>query len=221
MKINQLGSITAYNADCMDVMKEYPDNYFDLAIVDPPYGLGIDGQKKSVNKNPKHNRKEHKQKEWDKNPPGLDFFTELFRVSKNQIIWGGNYFPQFLKGTKGWIIWDKGQYDLTMSDAEIAFSSFQSKTRIIKMNRVELLKQKTIHPTEKPIKLYERLLRLYAKVGDKILDTHGGSFSHAIACHNLGFELTIAERDEEYFSIAIDRLKTHQKQLLFFTGAEI
>lgn len=214
--INKLGTITAYNADCLEIMKQFPDNHFDLAIVDPPYGLGIDGQKKSVNKNPKHNRKEHKKKEWDKAIPDDSYFKELFRVSKKQIIWGGNYFPQYLKGTKGWVIWDKGQYDLTMSDAEIAFTSFNMKTRVIKMNRVELLKQGTIHPTEKPIQLYRKLLHFYAKQGDKILDTHGGSMSHAIACHDLGFDLTIIEKDEDYYNDAIKRLKFHQRQLTIF-----
>lgn len=119
---------------------------------------------------------------------------------------------EFLYPKKGWIVWDKGQYNLTMSDCELAYSSFDCKTRVYNKNRVELLKQGTIHPTEKPIKLYEWLLFNYAKQGDKILDTHGGSMSHAIACHNLGYELTIIEQDKDYFDAAIKRLKWHQRQ---------
>lgn len=218
MEILQLGKIKAIRGDCMDYMKDIPDKYFDLAIVDPPYGLGIDGQKKSISKNPKHNRKHHTLKDWDSAIPTKEYFDVLFRISKNQIIWGGNYMVQYLNPTKGWIIWDKGQYDLTMSDCELAYSSFDCKTRIYKINRVELLKQKTIHPTEKPIKLYEWILNKYAKNGDKILDTHGGSFSHAIACHDLGFDLTIIEKDEDYFNDAVKRLKWHQRQqILQFT----
>lgn len=212
MNFEQLSTIKAYNADCMQIMKQYPDKYFDLAIVDPPYGLGIDGQRKSINKTTKYNRKEHKSKGWDNSIPELGYFTELFRVSKNQIIWGANYMVEFLYPKKGWIVWDKGQYNLTMSDCELAYSSFDCKTRVYNKNRVELLKQGTIHPTEKPIKLYEWLLFNYAKQGDKILDTHGGSMSHAIACHNLGYELTIIEQDKDYFDAAIKRLKWHQRQ---------
>lgn len=214
----QLGNITAIHGDCMDYMRSLPDKCFDLAIVDPPYGIGIDGQKKSINKNPKYNRKEHVHKGWDNSIPEIDYFKELFRVSENQIIWGGNYMVEFLNPKKGWIVWDKGQYNLTMSDCELAYSSFDCKTRVYKINRVELLKQKTIHPTEKPIELYRWLLSNYAKVGDKILDTHGGSFSHAIACHDLGFYLTIIEKDKDYFDAAIKRLKWHQRQqILQFT----
>lgn len=212
----QLGTIKAYNADCMEIMKQYPDKYFDLAIVDPPYGLGIDFQKKRIQKNIKNNRKEHKRKDWDSDIPDISYFDELFRVSKNQIIFGGNYFVKYIFPTKGWVIWDKGQYDLTMSDCEIAFTSFNSKTRIIKMNRVELLKQGTIHPTEKPIQLYRKLLHFYAKQGDKILDTHGGSMSIAIACHDLEFDLVIIEKDKDYYKEAIKRLKFNQRQLKLF-----
>ena len=208
----QLGKIKAICGDCMEYMKSLPDKSFDLAIVDPPYGIGIDGQKKSINKNPKYNRKEHVHKGWDNSIPEIDYFNELFRVSENQIIWGGNYMVEYLNAKKGWIVWDKGQYNLTMSDCELAYSSFDCKTRVYKMNRVELLKQGTIHPTEKPIKLYEWLLMNYAKQGFKILDTHGGSFSHAIACHDLGFELDIIEKDEDYFNDAVERLKWHQRQ---------
>jgi site-specific DNA-methyltransferase (adenine-specific) len=138
------------HGDCMDLMKHFKDNEIQLCIVDPPYGIGMDGQKLSICKNPKHNRKEHKKKSWDNKIPDKKYFEELFRISQNQIIWGGNYFTEYLKPVKAWVIWDKGQYGLTMSDGEMAWTSFDSVTRIKKINRVELLKDGSIHPTQKP-----------------------------------------------------------------------
>ena len=208
--------ITITNEDNMELMKRYPDNYFDLAIVDPPYGIGIDGQKKSINKNPKHNRKEHTQKNWDNAIPNEDYFNELKRVSKNQIIWGGNYFTEFLKPTKAWIFWYKGQRDLTMSDGEMAWTSFETVTRQFELNRASLIAQNTFHPTEKPYKLYKWILDKYAKENDKILDTHLGSGSIAIACHDYGFDLTACELDTEYYNNALKRLQQHQAQLQMF-----
>lgn len=205
------------NCDNMELMARYPDNYFDLAICDPPYGLGIDGQKlNNTNKNPKHNRKAHDFKGWDNAIPNEEYFKELFRVSKNQIIWGGNYFTEYLKPTKAWIFWYKGQNDLTMSDGEMAWTSFSKVTRQVTINRAELIKQNTFHPTEKPVKLYKWLLDKYAKEGDKILDTHLGSMSIAIACHDYGFELTGCELDKEYYDKAIQRIKNHVSQLKLF-----
>lgn len=162
-----------YNMDCMQGMKEFPDGFFDLAIVDPPYGIGIDGQKKRVCGNPKHNRKEHIRKSWDKTIPPPEYFRELERVSKAQVIWGGNYFVPYLEqGHKGWLVWDKGQHGLTMSDCELAYTSFDTPTRVFVCNRVELLNDGTIHPTQKPVKLYSWVLSLFARKGMKILDTH-------------------------------------------------
>lgn len=204
------------NEDCMIMMARYPDKFFDLAIVDPPYGIGIDGQDKNINKNPKHNRKEHKRKDWDSEIPAIEYFDELQRVSKHQIIWGANYFVQHLmKGTKGWIVWYKGQEGLTMSDAELAYSSFDYPTRVVKINRVELLKDGTIHPTQKPEKLYRWLLTNYAKPGDKILDTHLGSGSSRIAAFNMGFDFYATELDPDYFQASEKRFKeqTAQQQL--------
>ena len=208
--------ITITNEDNMELMSRYPDKYFDLAIVDPPYGLGIDGQKKSVNKNPKHNRKEHLRKNWDNSIPSPAYFNELFRVSKHQIIWGGNYFTKYLEPTKAWIFWYKGQNDLTMSDGEMAWTSFETVTRQVEINRAQLISQNTFHPTEKPYKLYKWLLDKYAKPNDKILDTHLGSGSIAIACHDYGFDLTACELDKEYFDKAMKRIKLHQSQLKLF-----
>ena len=208
--------INITNEDNMELMARYEDNHFDLAIVDPPYGIGIDGQKENK-KGKKSDRKYHKQKQWDNAIPNKDYFQELQRVSKNQIIWGANYFVEHLtKGTKGWIVWFKGQIGLTMSDCELAYSSFQRATRVVNINRVDLLKQNTIHPTEKPIRLYQWLLDNYAEKGDKILDTHLGSGSIAIACHNLKYDLTACELDKEYYDAAIKRINEHKQQLRMF-----
>ena len=213
--------INIYNKDCLDAMKSMQDNQFDLAIVDPPYGIGISGQKEvkkkrvQRNRSSAQNRKYHKEKKWDNDIPTKEYFTELQRVSINQIIWGANYFVKHInKGTKGWIIWDKQQKGLWSSDAEIAYSSYNKPTRIFLQNRIILQQEGgTIHPTQKPIKLYEWLLMNYAKKGDKILDTHLGSGSIAIACHNLGYDLEGYELDKEYYDNALKRIKEHQSQL--------
>tara|TARA_R110002020_G_scaffold163378_1_gene349409 strand:- start:124 stop:753 length:630 start_codon:yes stop_codon:yes gene_type:complete len=205
------------NEDNMELMARYEDNYFDLAIVDPPYAINRAGQEETFTKNRKHKRKHHKQKQWDNAIPNKDYFNELERVSKNQIIWGANYFVKHLtKGTMGWVVWFKGQIGLTMSDCELAYSSFQRATRVVNINRVDLLKQNTIHPTEKPIRLYQWLLDNYAEKGDKILDTHLGSGSIAIACHNLGYDLTACELDKEYYDAAIKRIEQHKAQQRLF-----
>jgi site-specific DNA-methyltransferase (adenine-specific) len=199
----------------MEWMATKPDNFYDLAIVDPPYGIGRDCQKSIVCKNQKHNRKEFKKGNWDDSPPDKNYFDELFRVSKNQIIWGANYFTEFLSPSMGWIFWDKGQ-DLSMSDGELAFTSFDRALRRKTYNRSEIYRDGSIHPTQKPIKLYEWLLMNYAKPGDKIIDTHGGSMSIAIACHNLGFDLDCCELDKEYYDAAVKRYETHKSQLRMF-----
>ena len=205
------------NEDNMELMARYEDNHFDLAIVDPPYGIGISGQKENK-KGKKSDRKYHKEKNWDNAIPTIEYFNELQRVSKNQIIWGANYFVEHLtKGTKGWVVWDKGQHGLTMSDCELAYSSFQKPTRVFTQNRCILMQEGgTIHPTQKPVKLYEWLLMNYAKDGDKILDTHLGSGSIAIACHNLKYDLTACELDKEYYKDALKRIEQHKAQLTMF-----
>ena len=192
----------------MEYMKNIPDKFFDLAVVDPPYGLGIDGQELKICKKSKHNRKAHARKSWDNCIPESEYFCEMLRVSKNQIIWGANYFVSHLtKGTKGWIIWYKGQKGLTMSDCEIAYSSFNCPTRIIEINRGELAKDGTIHPTQKPIKLYSWILKNYANTGDKILDTHLGSGSSRIAAYKLGFDFYATEIDKDYFEAQEKRFR--------------
>ena len=210
--------INLTNEDNMELMSRYPDNYFELAIVDPPYGIKRDGQQETFTKNRKHKRKHHKKKAWDSATPDQNYFNELKRVSINQVIWGANYFVEFLsEGTMGWVFWYKGQDGLTMSDGEFAFTSFHKATRQININRSFIAKNGgSIHPTQKPVKLYEWLLMNYANEGDKILDTHLGSGSIALACHNLGFDLTGCELDTEYYEAACKRLKRHQAQLTIF-----
>lgn len=209
---------TVYLMDCIEGMKQFPDNFFDLAVVDPPYGIGIDGQKQSINlNNPKANRKAHDFKGWDNQIPTAEYFTELERVSKNQIIWGANYFVEHLhKGTKGWVVWYKGQEGLTMSDAELAYSSFDCATRVVKINRVELLKDGTIHPTQKPVKLYDWIFANYAEKGDLILDTHLGSQSSRIAANKAGLDFVGFEVDREYFDKGNKRFKNFVSQGVLF-----
>jgi len=215
--------------DNMELMARYEDNHFDLAIVDPPYGIGFDGNTTVKGKAGKaktfSNKQHHTKKGWDNKRPSKKYFYELQRVSKNQIIWGGNYFADLLPAKKGWIYWDKkitNANNKNYSDGELAYSSFNC---ILKKFTYDWIgfgylnnpqKQNKIHPTEKPIKLYEWLLMNYAKEGDKILDTHLGSGSIAIACHNLGFDLTACELDKEYFDAAMKRLKQHQAQQRLF-----
>jgi site-specific DNA-methyltransferase (adenine-specific) len=204
--------------DCIDGMKQYPDKWFDLAVVDPPYGLGIDGQKlNNTNKNPKHNRKAHDFKGWDNAIPNDEYFKELFRVSKNHIIWGANYFTEYLKPTKAWIFWYKGQNDLTMSDGEMAWTSLNKVTRQVTINRAELIKQNTFHPTEKPIKLYDWVFHYANVVPDfKILDTHLGSQSSRIAAHKHGLDFTGFELDSEYFEKGNKRFDDFISQTTIF-----
>ena len=211
----KIGNIELLNCDNMAYMATVPDKHFDLAIVDPPYGINRAGQPETFTKNPKHKRKHHEQKGWDNSIPDADYFDELFRISKNQIIWGANYFTKFLPASMGWIFWDKGQ-ELTMSDGEIAFTSFERALRRKVINRVEILTDGSIHPTQKPEKLYRWLLKNYAKEGDKILDTHLGSGSIAIACHDYKFELTGCEIDKDYFDAAVKRLQNHVAQTVLF-----
>ena len=217
--------MTITNEDNMELMARYEDNYFDLAIVDPPYGLGMKNysitkqqirkKKREINSN-KQIRKSYKLKKWDEVIPDKKYFNELKRVSKNQIIWGGNYFTDFLKPTKSWVFWYKGQQGLTMSDGELAWSSCKNTIRMVEFHRCNVWNENPIHPTQKPVKLYEWLLMNYAKEGDKILDTHLGSGSIAIACHNLGFDLTACELDTEYYNAAIKRIEQHKQQLRIF-----
>jgi site-specific DNA-methyltransferase (adenine-specific) len=203
------------NEDNRELMARYPDNYFDLAIVDPPYGIG-------ANKEKEHNGwKSYGIKEWDNEIPKKKYFDELKRVSKNQIVWGGNYMTEFLPPKMCWLLWDKGQRDFSLADGELAWTSFDKAMRIFTMPRVTAIQDAKnsggkIHPTQKPVKLYEWLLMNYAKEGDKILDTHLGSMSIAIACHDYGFDLVGCELDKEYYDQGMARVKKHTNQLNLF-----
>ena len=210
--------INLHNGDCMDALAKMQDNEFDLAIVDPPYGIGKDGQKKEVykGKKAKHNKKAYKYKGWDDSRPDKTYFDHIFRVSKHQIIWGANYFIEYIKSTPCFIFWDKGQ-KLDQADGELAFCSMNKPVRSVTINRAYIAKcGGSIHPTQKPVKLYEWLLMNYANKGDKILDTHLGSGSIAIACHNLGYDLEGYELDTEYYNAAVKRYNDHIAQLKMF-----
>jgi site-specific DNA-methyltransferase (adenine-specific) len=163
---------------------------------------------------------QHKRSEWDNEIPTQEYFKELFRVSVNQIIWGGNYMVEYLKPSMGWIFWDKMQRDFSTSDGELAYTSFQKKLKVIDLSRGKALADNggsTIHPTQKPVQLYRWLLQNYAKPGDNILDTHGGSMSIAIACDMEGFDLDICEIDKDYFDAGVKRFNNYKLQLNLFT----
>jgi site-specific DNA-methyltransferase (adenine-specific) len=194
----------------MIAMKEMQDKQYDLAIVDPPYQL--DGwHDKGNNRNRISAQEGSKRKLWDKKPLP-DFFIELKRVSKEQIIWGGNYFN--LGTCVAPIVWDKKNREVHFADGEFAWTSFSTGTlRMFRLACIEMLHlENRIHPTQKPVKLYEWLLKNYAKEGDKIIDTHGGSMSIAIACYNMGFDLDLYEIDKDYFEAGSKRLEEHKRQ---------
>jgi len=207
----------------MDLMRETPDNYFDLAIVDPPYGIGADTQKESWSQGKNGEGRRHRKSwsgEWDKEKPPPEYFVELRRVSTHQIIWGGNYFE--LSPSRCWLMWDKVQ-SFTGSDFELAWTSMDSAAKAFRMSRIEAYSKLNgghcsdkIHPTQKPVSLYKWILANYAKPGQRILDTHMGSGSIAIACHYFGAHLTATEIDEDYFTSACERIENETRQMDLF-----
>lgn len=204
-------------ADCMDVMKSFEDNHFDLAIVDPPYGIGAGG-KGFINGASKTAAKYTRDLSWDDNTPCIEYFDELRRVAKHQVIWGANHMmDKICLGSPSWIVWDKTIHGNTYADCELAYSSHSSPARIFKCNMVNITTDGRIHPTQKPIKLYKWLLKNYAKPGDKILDTHMGSGSIAIACHYSGNPLVACEIDDDYYTAALERIERETRQLDFFS----
>ena len=212
-----------YLEDCMIGMARYPDKYFDLAIVDPPYGIEINNQ--SQGKGGGVAKKiEYTKKDWDKQVPDINYFNELLRVSKNQIIWGANYFIENIPNANSscWIVWDKDNGKSDFADCELAYTSFKSAVRIYKFKWQGMLqenmkiKEKRIHPTQKPVALYKWLLHNYAKQGDKIIDTHLGSGSSRIAAYDMGFDFTAFELDEEYFIAQEKRFNQFKSQLKLF-----
>lgn len=235
--MEQLGKITLYNTDCMDIMKQYPDKHFDIAIVDPPYGInvvnmslggggGVLKQESTAQKLKKKRFDKGSGKlknrvlntmgcDWDMEPPTPEYFEELFRISKNQIVWGGNYFD--LPPTRGIVVWDKEQAFENFSQVEIAWTSYDTPVKLFRYSNGGFrCKEKItkIHPTQKPVALYSYLLNKFAFKHAKIIDTHGGSMTHALACHNFGCELTIIEKDEYYYNEAKQRLQCHQRHQL-------
>ncbi len=228
-----------YNMDCVEGMKQFPDKYFDLAVVDPPYGIGESGKnnhtrgKLAISKNYKAYAGE------DLNPPEKEYFDELFRVSRNQIIWGANHFISRIPyDSHCWIVWDKQNGDNDFADCELAWTSFDSAVRIFRymwsgmmqgksiwegnvQQGNKALNEKRIHPTQKPIALYEWILSRYAHPGDKILDTHVGSASSLIACHRKGFRYVGFELDPHYYKLSSERLQAEESQMNIFDFPEI
>ncbi len=218
--IYEAEGIRIINQDCMEEMREMPDKAFDLAIVDPPYGIGLDkGGMVTVIPNKSVNPIFPK-KDWDLAIPGSEYFDELMRVAKNKIIWGGNYFLDFLGYCKAPILWDKLNGDSPYADGELAWTGGDNMPRNLKIFRHQwcgAFKASergniNIHPTQKPVRLYEWLLKNYAKPGDRILDTHLGSGSSAIAAHIMGYNFTGYEIDKDYYDAAVERFKRHVKQ---------
>ncbi len=218
-----------FNEDCMEVMKRYPDKYFDLAIVDPPYGINFDGNTTVKGKGGKantfSNKQHHDKKEWDAQRPTDEYFAELQRVSKNQIVWGGNYFADLLPPKKGWIFWDKkiaNANNTNFSDGELAWTSFNCILRRFTYDWIGFgylnnpQGEKKIHPTQKPVALYDWILSNYASEGDLILDTHLGSGSSRISAQKGGFDFVGCELDAEYFEAQNKRYKQFISQLTMF-----
>ena len=213
MKIYKQDNMTIHNADCMEIMAQYEDNYFDLAVVDPPYGIGASSMVMGKGKNKKYKNN----KEWDNQPPREEYFIELFRVSKNQIIWGGNYFKLPLQS--GWLFWDKDRNkNVSFGDGELAWCSSLNVIKKIKLKYDGFLgaDDNRIHPTQKPIKLYSYIFNMYAEEGQKILDTHLGSGSNAISAHYAKMHFVGCELDEDYYSASIERIRKETRQLELF-----
>ena len=203
-----MAEINFYNQDCISFMKTKPDNYYDLAIVDPEFGIGISKSPRLVTD------KGLKAKDWDNKPVDMNYFTELFRISKNQIIWGGNYYP--LPANKHCIIWDKMQPEkMSFGMFDYAWTSFSGAN---KMFRYSVQKeQDKRHPTQKPVDLYRWTLQRYAEKGMKIFDSHGGSHTHAIAADMEGYDLDICEIDKEYFDNGVKKYNEYKQQTTLFS----
>jgi site-specific DNA-methyltransferase (adenine-specific) len=215
--------LTLYNCDCMELMATMQAKQFELSICDPPYGIGETGQRNVSGDRPTSKWKNPTSQKYktfdDSKPPSVKYFSELLRVSKNQIVWGGNYFTEFLEPSKGWIVWNKkGDIKEHLSMAELAWSSFDRKCNMFDFlwaGFKKAVQEERIHPTQKPVKLYAWLLKNYAKEGDRILDTHFGSGSIAIACHYAKHHLTACELDSDYCQMAVERYKRETAQTTF------
>lgn len=211
----EIGNATLYRGDCRDVLPTLPQ--FDLILTDPPYGIGIDGQKESVNRNPKHNRKHHDFLGWDNKTPDRLVFELIRYKSAGQIVWGGNYFTDKLPyPTKGWLFWDKGQRGLTMSDGELAWTSYDFPMRAFTLNRVALQEGGgTEHPTQKPIRLMKWCLGL-VPCARTVCDPFMGSGTTGVACAASDRQFVGVEMEQQYFDIACRRIEDAQRQSKLF-----
>jgi site-specific DNA-methyltransferase (adenine-specific) len=217
-------TINLHLGDCLEAMRVMPDNAFELAIVDPPYGIGEDGSKgvrTSPSRPNSYKRKQkYEDKGWDKSVPNKEYFNELLRVSKHVVVFGANHFIENIPSANSscWIVWDKKNEGTDFADCELAWSNMKTAVRKYRIHKFDATRggKDCIHPTQKPVKLYEWILLNYAKEGDKILDTHFGSGSHGIACGNLGFDLDCYELDPDYFHAAHKRIESHFLQLNAF-----
>ena len=216
-----------YNMDCIEGMKQFPDKYFDLAIVDPPYGIGENGSKNHTRGSLAKAKNYKAFAGGDVQPPNEEYFEELFRISKNQIIFGANHFISRMPyDSSCWIVWDKVNGESDFADCELAWTSFKSAVRKFEFRWAGMLqgnmknKEVRIHPTQKPVALYEWLLSRYAKVGDIILDTHVGSASSLIACYNTGHKFVGFELDKNYYKLSKERLDNEIAQLRLFDFME-
>lgn len=215
------------NADCLDILQQLPDKCIDLVLTDPPYGIGVN--KKSVildgtiqGKGFGARRSNFAKKDWDDAIPQKEIFDEIFRVSKNQILWGGNYFAEYLYNSSCWIVWNKDNGTNDFADCEIAYTSFKSAVRMFEYRWNGCLqgnmkeKEIRIHPTQKPLPLFQWCLQNYSKEGDLVLDCFSGSGTTAVACHNLHRRFICIEKDPEYWAASVKRLEEIQKQLTLF-----
>lgn len=204
MRVENIGNATLYLGDCADILPTLPK--VDAVVTDPPYGIGIDGQKASQSKNPKHNRKAHDFLGWDSERPSAEVFRAIFAASDEQVIWGGNYFCEHLPPRKGWLVWDKGQHGLTMSDAELAFTSLDKPLRVKVVNRCEIIKGGALHPTQKPVSVMKWCLEQLPHC-ETILDPFMGSGTTGVAAIQMGRKFIGIEREERYFEAACRRIR--------------
>ena len=225
MTVFQSGKITLIHGDCMEYLAGLEEKAFDLAVVDPPYGIDAGntfGGEQRKSGNGAAMKTAFEKKSWDIGIPDEAYFSELRRVSRNQIVWGANYMSHFLPPSMGWIVWDKDNGTTKFSDAELAFTSFERALRIWKYTWNGMIqgymknKESRIHPTQKPVKLYQWIFANYAKPTDRILDTHLGSGSSAIAAHYAGLEFVGIELDPDYYAAAVERFKRETAQEALF-----
>lgn len=208
------------HADCLDILKQLPDKCIDLVLTDPPYGIDYGGQLKGKGDgkggSDKYGWRSWSEPKWDKERPCEEIFKEILRVSKNQIIWGGNYFADLLPASQGWLVWNKGQRNFSLADGELAWTSFDRALRIFDYSRAKAIQDGKIHPTQKPLQLIQWCLEKGSNEGDLVLDCFSGSGTTAIACHNLKRRFICIEKNDEYYLKSKERLEQHLRQLTLF-----